>query len=154
MDVVLTLKQIVEVVPDRLLSLTDQRAAVKPAPGKWSPKEELGHLIDSAANNHQRIVRAQLETAPRMPGYDGDAWVLLHGYQQRDWRDLVGLWAALNRQLFQAASKITDAALSRTCTIADSEPLTIRFILEDYVTHLLHHLHHIGVHVSEFGKAS
>jgi hypothetical protein len=154
MDAVVTLKQIVEVVPDRLLGLTDQRAAVKPAPGKWSPKEELGHLIDSAANNHQRIVRAQLETTPQMPGYDGDAWVLLHSYQQREWVELVSLWAASNQQLCRAASNATDAAFSRTCTIADSKPLTIRFILEDYVTHMLHHLHHIGVHVSEFSKAS
>lgn len=154
MEAAFKLKQIVEVVPDRLLSLTDQRASVKPAPGKWSPKEELGHLLDSAANNHQRIVRAQLETVPRMPGYNGDAWVILHEYQQREWRELVALWAALNHQLFQAAKNISEAASLRSCTIADSEPLTIRFILEDYVVHMLHHLHHIGIPVSEFGKAS
>lgn len=154
MDAALRLKHIVEVAPDRLLSLTDQRASARPAPGKWSPKEELGHLIDSAANNHQRIVRAQLETAPRMPGYRGDDWVTLHAYQQREWRELVTTWAAFNRQLFEASRNLSDAAAVRSCTIAESEPLTIRFVLEDYVVHMLHHLGHIGIQTVDFGNAS
>ncbi len=61
-----------------------------------------------------------------MPGYDGDAWVTLHRYQQRDWYSLIDLWAALNRQLLVAAEAAPDSAWSRTCTIADSEPLTLQ----------------------------
>lgn len=148
------LGQIINQCPNRLLSLTDERASVKPASGKWSPKEELGHLIDSASNNHQRIVRAQLETLPRMPGYDGDAWVAVHAYQQREWSELVSLWTSLNRQLFRTVSNISDAASLRACTIADSGPLTIRFIFEDYLVHMLHHLGHMGIQVDDFRKPS
>ncbi len=120
----------------------------KPAPGKWSPKEELGHLLDSAANNHQRIVRVQLEDKPAMPGYEQEKWVRLHSYQERDWPELVELWTAFNRQLLAAADSAPDFAWSRTCTIAGSEPLTLKFVFEDYLDHMLHHLRHIGIEVA------
>lgn len=83
-------------VPGRLAALSRERADRKLTTESWSAKEELGHLIDSAANNHQRIVRAQLEDNLALPGYDGDRWVELHGYQNREWNDLIALWRAGN----------------------------------------------------------
>ena len=65
-------------IPGRLAAISRERAATRPSPDAWSANEELGHLIDSAANNHQRIVRAQLEDNLALPGYDGDRWVALH----------------------------------------------------------------------------
>jgi hypothetical protein len=84
-----------------------------------------------------------------MPGYDGDRWVQLHDYQNRDWRELVGLWKALNQQLLAAANAVPDPAWSRTCTIADSEPLTLKFVFEDYLEHMMHHLQHMGIQVED-----
>ncbi|MGD0183193.1 MAG: hypothetical protein ABSC15_25565 [Terriglobales bacterium] len=72
------LRALIEEVPSKLSKLPLSQVELKPSPVKWSPKEELGHLLDSAANNHQRIVRTQLEDEPKMPGYDGNAWVELH----------------------------------------------------------------------------
>jgi hypothetical protein len=120
-------------------------AALKPAPGRWSRKEELGHLIDSAFNNHQRVVRTQLETGPSMPGYDGDRWVALHGYQGLEWEDLIEVWVTSNRQLLRAARGAARADWTRTCTVKGSRPLSLAFLLEDYLKHLVHHLRHIGV---------
>ena len=97
------LRQLIDHLPARLRVLPADKVKHKPAPDIWSPKEELGHLLDSAANNHQRIVRAQLEENPAMPSYDGDAWVALHRYQHREWQSLIDLWTALNRQLLAAA---------------------------------------------------
>src|SRR5215470_4134804 len=111
------LQRIIDTVPYRLGEITAENAARKPAVGKWSPKEELGHLLDSAANNHQRIVRTQLEDKPKMPGYDGNAWVELHRYQRRNWQELIELWRTLNLQLLAAAEAVPDSAWSRTCTI-------------------------------------
>jgi hypothetical protein len=145
MDSKQVLGDLIARLPDRLRAMPADKVQHKPAPNTWSAKEELGHLLDSAANNHQRIVRAQLEENPAMPGYDGDAWVVLHRYQQRDWETLIGLWAALNRQLLAAAEAVPDSAWSRTLTIADSTPLTLKFVFDDYVNHMLHHLRHIGV---------
>jgi hypothetical protein len=143
------LRDLLQRVPGRLDSLSKETAGSKPTPSGWSPKEELGHLLDSAANNHQRIVRAQLENNLAMPGYDQGAWVALHDYQRRDWRELIELWQALNRQLLAAAEAVPDSSWLRTLTVAGSEPLTLQFVFEDYVAHMLHHLQHIGIEVDD-----
>ena len=143
------LQRLVKHVPDRLERISDRDTDIAPSPSKWSAREELGHLIDSAANNHQRIVRAQLENTPAMPGYAPQAWVDLHGYKRREWRELIELWRALNQQLSAAAEAVPESARSRTCTIAGSEPLTIEFVFEDYLEHMLHHLQHIGIDVAD-----
>src|SRR6267378_507077 len=83
------LRYVLTVVPARLAGISNGNAAARPGPDSWSAKQELGHLIDSAANNHQRIVRAQLENNLALPGYDGDRWVELHGYQNRNWTELI-----------------------------------------------------------------
>jgi len=144
------LQTILDRLPARLNALPSAQVERKPSPDAWSPKEELGHLLDSAANNHQRIVRAQLEDKPTMPGYDGEQWVVLHRYQQRDWQSLIQLWAGLNRQLLTAAEAVPDSAWSRTLTIADSGPLTLKFVFDDYLDHMLQHLRHMGVNVDDF----
>ena len=85
-----SLRTLLQELPAQLEALPLDSVEAKQA-GSWSAKEELGHLLDSAANNHQRIVRAQLENNPAMPGYDGDKWVELHSYQKRDWHELIGV---------------------------------------------------------------
>ena len=150
MQSLIALQQLIDRLPARLQSLPSDKVESKPASDKWSAKEELGHLLDSAANNHQRIVRAQLEEHPAMPGYDGDAWVALHQYQRRDWPSLIERWTALNRQLLAAAEAVPDSGWSRTLTIADSAPLTLQFVFDDYIHHMLEHLRHMGVKVDDF----
>ena len=148
MQALKSLRSMLETLPTRLAALPTDAVASKP-PGAWSVKEELGHLLDSAANNHQRIVRTQLEEKPAMPGYDGDQWVALHAYQDREWQELIGLWEALNRQLLAAAEAVPDSAWSRTCTIAGSAPLTLQFVFEDYLDHMRGHLEHMKVKVDD-----
>ena len=101
---------LLEKLPGRLEALSPEAVEIRPA-DSWSAKEELGHLLDSAANNHQRIVRAQLEDNPAMPGYDGPTWVRLHAYQKRDWQELIGTWEALNRQLLAAAEAVPELSV-------------------------------------------
>ena len=149
MPVLTSLRDLLQRVPDRLKKLSKDTVESKPTPSSWSPKEELGHLLDSAANNHQRIVRAQLEDNPAMPGYEQNRWVAIHAYQRRDWGELIELWQALNRQLLAAAEAVPDSAWSRTLTVAGSEPVTLQFVFEDYVVHMLHHLQHIGIEVDD-----
>ena len=143
------LRRLIEQVPPRLEKLEEKSVNRKLAPEQWSPKEELGHLLDSAVNNHQRIVRAQLQDNPAMPGYEQNAWVDIHRYQQRDWPELITLWTAFNRQLLAAAEAAPDSAWGRTCSVADSGALTLQFVFEDYIRHMLHHLEHIGITVSD-----
>jgi hypothetical protein len=154
MQSLLVLRTLIDRLPPHLTSLSDAQVKRKASPSQWSIKEELGHLLDSAANNHQRIVRAQLEDNPAMPGYDGDQWVTLHRYQDRDWSALIAIWVSLNRQLLAAAEAVPDSAWSRTCTIAGSAPLTLKFVFDDYLDHMMQHLRHMGVEVDNLAAAS
>jgi hypothetical protein len=137
----------------RLSSLSPQVAAHRPKPGAWSKKEELGHLIDSAINNYARIIRVQREEAPALPGYEQNAWVERQGYDDRHWAQLISLWSALNAHMLAAARRIPADALARTCTIAGAPPITLGFVIDDYIDHMVHHLEHIGIAVSEFRRA-
>jgi DinB superfamily len=143
------LERILAAVPSRLEKLDAATAARKPASGKWSPKEELGHLLDSAANNHQRVVRVQMEDKLALPGYQQENWVKVHGYQERDWRELIGLWTGLNRHLLVAAQSVPPAAWANTCMVGNSGPLTLDFVFTDYLSHMLHHLQHLGIAVDD-----
>ena len=143
------LRAILAALPGRLAAISNERAGAKPAPESWSAKQELGHLIDSAANNHQRIVRAQLENNLALPSYDGDRWVDIHGYQNREWSDLIASWRNGNSQLLAAAEAAPQEAWSHLLTVGDSEPLTLGFVLDDYVVHMASHLRHIGVDVDD-----
>jgi nitroreductase len=148
------LRYALTVVPGRLAGISNANAAARPAPDSWSPKQELGHLIDSAANNHQRIVRAQLEDNLALPGYDGDRWVELHGYRNREWTELIALWRAGNSQLLAAAESAPEAAWTQTLSVGGSEPMTLRFVLDDYVDHMVSHLRHIGVEVGDIPESA
>src|SRR5215831_4187873 len=117
------LQTIIRGAPARLYKVGAENAAIKPAADKWSPKEELGHLLDSAVNNHQRIVRVQMEDKLALPGYQQERWVKLHGYQERQWDELINLWTALNHHLLAAAHSVPGNAWSNTCTVGGSEPM-------------------------------
>ena len=147
------LRSLIDVVPVRLSAIGDEQAAAKQSPESWSQKQELGHLIDSAANNHQRIARAQDETGLVLPGYDGDRWVELHSYQKREWRELIDLWRAGNKQLLAAARSAPEASWSHSVTVGGDEQ-TVGFVMADYVRHMTEHLRHIGVEVDDLLKPS
>jgi nitroreductase len=147
------MRSLIAVVPGRLRAITGEQAAEKRAADSWSHKEELGHLIDSAANNHQRITRGQMEGGLIMPGYDGDRWVTLHGYQNRDWWELVEVWREGNKQLLSAAESAPDASWSNSLTV-DGDEQTVGFVMADYVRHMTEHLRHIGVAVDDLLEAS
>jgi nitroreductase len=136
-------------IPGRLAAIARERARTRPSPDAWSANEELGHLIDSASNNHQRIVRVQFEDKLALPGYDGDRWVALHGYQLREWTDLIALWKAANAQLLAAAEAAPESAWAHTLTVDSSEPITLEFLINDYVAHMTSHLRHIGIEVDD-----
>jgi hypothetical protein len=113
--------------------------------GGWSRKQVIGHLIDSASNNHQCFVRALLEPSLVFPGYDQDGNVRVQAVQEADWQLLVSVWAAYNRYLAHVLAHIPDAKRQTLCRIGEfKEPVTLHFLADDYVKHLLHHLTQIG----------
>ena len=138
------LKDVIAQEAPNLRSLTKHDAsATDGRPGTWSRKAELGHLIDSAANNHNRFVRAALDGEFRGPGYAQNDWVRLHGYAETPWPWLVDFWERYNRLLVRVIENIPEDRLNAMCVIGDNPPATLGFVIEDYVLHMQHHLDHI-----------
>ena len=137
------LDEVVRVAAEALRRIPPRDAAERPAPGKWSRKEIVGHLVDSAANNHQRFVRAQEGGEYRGPGYAQDHWVSAQEYQSRNWDELVTLWQAYNLHLAHVIRLIPADRFHTPCVIADREPVTLLFLVQDYLAHLKHHLRQI-----------
>ena len=133
-------EELSQTVPQRLADIPDEIAAHKPAPDRWSKKETLGHLIDSAANNHQRFVRAQ--SAPRLefPEYEQEFWVATQAYATESWPDLVNLWLLLNRHLLHVVKAMPAEVLSHECVIGGGPAVTLEALVADYLRHLDNHL--------------
>ena len=112
--------------------------------GGWSPKQVLGHLIDSASNNHQRFVRAAQQPSLDFPAYDQEGNVRVQAPQEADWSLLVSLWANYNRYLAHIIARLPASKLETVCRIGSNEPKTLGFIATDYLTHMVHHLKQIG----------
>ena len=122
----------------------ERRTAARPAAGAWCAREVLGHLIDSACNNHRRFVVGQSAEVTRFDGYDQDEWVSRQRYHEVPWRDLVALWTAYNRHLAHVIGCTPPAALARAALAADGRSeITVGFLMEDYVRHLRHHVEQI-----------
>jgi DinB superfamily len=127
----------------RLRQINEATAAAPRSPGKWSRKQVLGHLVDSAANNHQRFVRLQLTPRIDLPGYDADAWVRVQSYQERPWSEIIQLWQSYNTQLAAIIRRVDANALQHVWHTPDGKDLTLEFLMRDYVVHLRHHLDQI-----------
>jgi len=123
-----------------LAPITEANAAVAASPEHWSRKQILGHLIDSAANNHHRFVRAQIEDQLDMPGYAQEAWVRANHYQDRPWSDLAAPWKSYNLHLAHIMEETPVDRLQAPCRIGDQKPVTLEFLMVDYVDHMKHHL--------------
>ncbi|MGA2720622.1 MAG: DinB family protein [Candidatus Acidiferrales bacterium] len=135
---------VVETAEPILRVVSDEDSAQPVLRGGWSRKQVVGHLIDSASNNHQRFVRAMLADSLDFPEYDQAGSVRVQAFQEASWPLLVGLWAAYNHMLSHVIARIPATKLGTACRIGSDEPVTLGFLAEDYVTHLVHHLKQIG----------
>lgn len=134
------LQETIEKVLPLLHKIKDADATVKPAPDKWSAKEIMGHLVDSACNNHQKFVRTIQEDGIKFPPYEQDAWVNIQRYNDIPWNELLQLWQVYNHHIAHIMRQIPDAALPNRIQIGKSEPFTLDFIVRDYPEHMKHHL--------------
>ena len=139
----------------KLLLISDGEASSK-QDGKWSKKEILGHLIDSASNNHQRFVRAQFKDDLVFLGYDQNEWVRVQNYQYVNWFALVELWKGFNFLIAHLAGEIPDEVLLAerkkhnlfdiaSAAIPENKPATLDYFIRDYYFHLRHHMDQIFV---------
>ena len=148
------LEQTVQSTATRLMSLTEEETQQRRSNEDWSRKEILGHLIDSAANNHQRFVRAQFTNDLVFSGYEQDKWVDVQRYKEAKWSRLVELWKHYNLHLLHLASHIPAHVLTQPRgehnldqiawqRVEKNQPATLEYFIRDYAGHLRHHLSQI-----------
>jgi hypothetical protein len=152
------LRTIVDRESPRLLAAAPDAVERRPAAGGWSAKEVLGHLIDSAAVNHQRFVRAPWQDLV-FPGYAQDDWVAAQQYQSAPWPELVALWREYNRHLARVMAAVPVDLRTRPQErhnlheiamrpVPADEPATLDYFMRDYVEHLRHHLRQIDERIA------
>lgn len=149
------LRAAIEQALPRLLAISDAQAGQPSAPGKWCPKEVIGHLLDSANNNLARFVRLQTTDHLHFEGYEQEAWVQAQGYATAEWAELVELWARYNRHIARVMDRMPNDAAHRprrehkplgstyAPLPADGIP-NLDWLMRDYVEHIKHHLRQIG----------
>jgi hypothetical protein len=103
--------------------------------GGWTRKQILGHMLDSAANNRQRFVRAAIDGHYKGPGYAQQAWVDAHGYAEQEWETLIGWWNTEHEILASVVDRIPEERLEASCVVDDDAPVTLRFLIGDYLHH-------------------
>ncbi len=133
---------LLESIPTQLLEISEDLFSMKINSTKWSKKEILGHLIDSAANNHQRFIRVQYENIPTII-YDQNKWNELNHYQQLESKHIIQLWTIYNQHLLEILKRIPEENMCLELNVGNEINVTLQFLMDDYLLHLEHHLKQI-----------
>ncbi|MEK6783153.1 MAG: DinB family protein [Bacteroidota bacterium] len=143
-NIINELSQIIKEFSPKLDNIPDDVFTAKPKPEKWSKKEVLGHLIDSALNNHRRFICGQYEPIPNII-YDQNFWVKANNYKSSRKEDEIVLWRLLNNQICEVLQNMPDQNTNLLCNTGNGEVQvhSIAWLAEDYVKHLKHHLNQI-----------
>jgi len=140
------LQQHINLAPSEFLKYPEGELRRKPAPDKWSKKELLGHLIDSAANNHHRFIKIQFLPQPFfVEGYAQNDWVRIQNYNEKDTEQLVNLWKVYNEHILFIIQNTPDKNLKIKITAEDpfENADTLFLLMKDYVDHMDHHFKQI-----------
>lgn len=132
-------------IPKIINDIEDNEFLNKASSTKWSKQEILGHLCDSAVNNHYRFVRIILTEEPiSIDGYKQDEWVRVHDYQNNyNKSDLLALWTQLNKQILNIIRNAGEQDLNKQCILSDKNRVTLSWLFDDYLNHMLHHIKQI-----------
>ena len=138
------LQRLTAAIPLLIAQCSEEELTHKPDPHRWSKKEIIGHLIDSAINNHVRFVRMRFETSPLLiESYAQDDWVQVHAYAHWSTEWLLRSWQSQQEQIIRLMEHTSEQEWQRTCDTGDHHFRTLRWLYEDYVAHLEHHLRQI-----------
>ena len=128
-------------IPEEFNRMTEKEINHRPMPHKWSKKEILGHLCDSAINNINRFIKIQYEEQPFViQSYNQNKWVILQNYQERPLDEILNLFLALNKQIINTISNISKERLSNLCDIGKNQQKTLEWLVKDYFKHMEHHI--------------
>lgn len=128
-------------LPQEIRLISEAEVSEPPQPHKWSRKEILGHLCDSAINNLERFIKIQYEVQPYvLPKYNQEQWVDLQDYQNTSIEEIILLWCSLNKRILNVISKIPSEKLAYICNIGNNQLVTLDWLIQDYLEHMKHHI--------------
>ncbi len=128
-------------VPEEFSRMSELDVSQRPMPLKWSKKEILGHLCDSAINNLERFIKIQYELQPFfLTPYNQDQWVDIQDYQDISIEEIINLWCNLNKKIIKVIVKIPTKKLMYLCDIGNNQLMTLEWLIKDYLEHMEHHL--------------
>jgi len=131
------------------LSALPSKLADKPwREGGWTRRQIVGHLLDSATNNRQRFVRASIDGSYVGPGYQQEPWVAAHGYAEQNWETLVRWWLVEHEILVAVVDHIPEERLEAPCVLRGEAPVTLRFVIADYLRHQRWHFQQLMVSIA------
>ena len=148
------LRTVVAQAVERLRDLPDSVVSMRPSPDAWSIKEVIGHLVDSAANNHHRFVRARSQANLVFSGYAQEDWVVAQDYNTAPWPELLDFWKAYNFHIARVMKLVPESVRFKAHEEhnldvvafhppADGQSATLEHLMADYVAHLKHHLRQV-----------
>ena len=144
LDLSTALESLIQSELPSLEAVSELSAGIRPGgDSTWSPKEEMGHLIDSAANNHVRFVRALIEPEFRGDSYAQNDWVTAHRYREMRWLTIVEFWYRYNKFISSLLASVPENKLQTLCFVGSDNGVSLEFLVSDYVLHMRHHLDHI-----------
>ena len=134
----------------QLRGLPEETIEARSNPGDWSVKEIVGHLVDSASNNHQRFVRLQVADGLTFPDYsqENDAWVSIQSYQEAPWDDLLSLWLYFNLHLARVIRSVNERCIDHIWVVDEDTSITLGELMIDYLRHLKDHLKQIKENIN------
>ena len=141
-------RNIIEAFNKTLQQVPDKYTTIRLAEDKWSLKEIAGHLIDSAANNHQRFVRLQEGNLISFPGYNQESWIQIQKYNEFDWYELIEFWKLYNILLVHIIEEMDQATLNNIFVL-DGEKLRLDWLVNDYFEHMKWHIKHFESRLTE-----
>ncbi|WP_409290446.1 DinB family protein [Peribacillus sp. SCS-37] len=131
----------IQSLPKEYNEMADAEINNRPSPNKWSKKEILGHLCDSAINNIERFVKIQYENQPYViQSYNQEEWVAVQNYQEKPLEELLTLFQTLNKQIINICMNIPAEKLSYLCDIGNNQQKTLEWLIQDYLEHMEHHI--------------
>ncbi len=137
------LTRVLAAAAEDLARVSDPEASAPLSPGKWSKKEIVGHMIDSASNNHRRFVRGVQDRGGHYPGYDQEFCVKLQRPNDVPWPVLVGLWQNYNHYLAHVIASLPAESKALPMRVSSNPETTLLWIAVDYVEHLKHHVNQV-----------
>ena len=140
------IKSLVTVCVEQWSDLTEDITEKRLTPDSWSPKEIIGHLIDSASNNHQRFVRLQIRDVLIFPDYaqDNEKWVNIQRYQEKDWTEILSLWKYFNSHLAWIIQTVSLDVLNHIWRLDENTTISLRDLMIDYLRHLKVHVEQVN----------